>query len=409
MSLKLNSFPVDQLKVVDDGQKVGTISRSELIATGRLLALEYNGRATNSIHKCQDYTPKLDADSYAKLSAGHRKKLLMFCAAQAYAIQGKAAPERYEQVKGDLSLCRNSAFLATLAGIVQEVITPVLPYVISNVGGRLMESTTVPLGQTKEVTVHSNDWFVFEDSSWGASRSASLNHLYDDTVTLNPRPYSCRVQIKWFQLVANDEDIGYFYNAIMAGYYNRIMANFVQAVTTLATDAQYVPSYLKFTTYNSANWGNAVVGVSAANRLPRSQLVAYGEYRALQQVLPSGTPSDAALTYGLGQEWMRNGFLGVAGGVPLFEVEQALLPGTVNTTGQMMFPKDLLIIAGRAGAAYAPVYTAFADGTPLVVEMNPRETGDMSIYIDCTAVMDTKIVMGSKIAVITNVGGATGG
>ena len=47
-------------------------------------------------------------------------------------------------------------------------------------------------------------------------------------------------------------------------------------------------------------------------------------------------------------------------------------------------------------------------GSPLVVEMNPTDTGDMSIYIDCTAVMDTKIVMGSKIAVITNVG-STGG
>lgn len=405
MSLKLNSFPVDQLKVTDDGQKVGNISRSDLVATGRLLTLEYNGRATNSIRRQEEFKPRTDDTGYANLSSGHRKNLLMFCAGRAYAVEGRPAPESYEQVKNDLSLARNRTFLATLAGIVREVITPVLPYVISNVAGRLMESTTVPLGQTKEVTVHSNDWFVFEDSAWGATRSASLNQLYDDTVTLNPKPYACRVQIKWFQLAANDEDIGHFYNAILAGYYSRIMANFVQAVTALASDARYVPDYLKFTTYNSANWGNAVVGVSAANRLPRGQLAAYGEYRALQQVLPSGAPSDAALTYGLGQEWMRNGYLGVAGGVPLFEVEQAMAPGTVNTAGQMMFPKDLILIAGRAGSAYAPIYTAFAEGSPLVVEMNPRETGDMSIYIDVTAVMDTKIVMGSKIAVITNVGG----
>lgn len=211
MSLMLNSFPVDQLKVADDGQKVGDISRSELIATGRLLTLEYNGRATNAIRNNADYKSRFEQDTqYAALASGHRKKLLMFCAARAYAVQGKPAPENVEQVKNDRSLCKNSTFLATLAGIVQEIITPVLPYVISNVAGRLMESTTVPLGQTKEVTVHSNDWFVFEDSSWGASRSASLNHLYDETVTLNPRPYSCRVQIKWFDLIANDKDIGWF-------------------------------------------------------------------------------------------------------------------------------------------------------------------------------------------------------
>lgn len=409
MSLMLNSFPVDQLKVADDGQKVGGISRSELIATGRLLTLEYNGRATNAIRNNADYTSHFEKDEqYAALSSGHRKKLLMFCAARAYAVQGRPAPENVEQVKSDRSLYQDSIFLATLAGIVQEVVAPSLPYTYSNVGGRLMESTTVPMGQTKEVTVHSNDWFVFEDSSWGASRSASINHLYDETVTLTPHNYSCRVQIKWFDLIANDKDIGWFYNAIVAGYYSKIMSNFTASITEISTNTAYLPSYLKFSTYNSTNWALASMGVSAANRLPRNQLVAYGTYAALQQVLPKGTPSDAALTYGLGLEWMRNGFLGVAGGVPLFEIEQSLMPGTVNTTGQMMFPNDTIIIAGRAGSAYAPVYTAFADGSPLVVEMNPTDTGDMSIYIDCTAVMDTKIVMGNKIAVITNVG-STGG
>ena len=57
MSLMLNSFPNEQLKVADDGQKAGNISRSDLVATGRLLALEYNGRATNAIHKQEEYSP----------------------------------------------------------------------------------------------------------------------------------------------------------------------------------------------------------------------------------------------------------------------------------------------------------------------------------------------------------------
>lgn len=404
MSLMLNSFPAEKLRAVDDGQKVGNISRSDLVATGRVVALEYNGRATNSIRKNSDYASHFEnVTQYNSLASGHKKNLLMFCATRAYAVQGKAAPENYEQVKNDLSLCWDRTFLATLAGIVRDVVTPVLPYVISNVGGRLVEATTVPLGQTKEITVHSNDWFVFEDSGWGDSRSVSINHLYDDTVTLNPKPYTAQTQIKWFQLVGNDQDIGWFYNAIMAGYQSRINVNFTQAIITMANNTQYIPSYLRFATYNTENWGNAVVGVSTANRLPREQVAAYGDYRALQKVLPSGTASDAALTYGLGLEWMRNGFLSVAGGVPLFEVDQTMIPGTVNTTGQMVFPKNLIIIAGRAGAAYAPVYTAFAEGSPLVVQMDPRETGDMSIYINCTAVMDTKIVMGSKVAAIGNV------
>lgn len=400
MSLKLNSISPDNFKVNGADTKLGKISRNDLIATGRAVAMEYNGRLANNARKDNGYRPMMEDVRYANLSAGHKENLLMFCAAQAYAAQGKNPPESFAQVQNDLSLPRDRTFLATLAGISREVITPLLPYTIANMGGMLMEATTVPLGQTKEITVHSNDIFLFEDSSWGASRSATLNYLYDDTITLNPRPYTCRATIKWFQMVGNDVDIGWYYNAIMGGMYSRIMANYIGAINTIAENSRYVPDYLTFDTYNSQNWAEAIVGVSTANGIPRDQLMAFGDYRDLQKVLPLGTPSDAALTYGLGEEWMRNGFLAVVGGVPLFDVEPAMVPGTVNTTGELLGMKGLILIAGRIGRAYAPIYTAFADGSPLVIEMEPRETGDTSLYIDCTAIMDTKIVMGSKVAII---------
>lgn len=400
MSLKLNSVSNDAFKVNGADTKMGRISRNDLIATGRAIAMEYNGRLSNQIRNNEDYSPKMEDIRYSNLSAKHKEKLLMFCAAQAYAVQGKSAPESFAEVQNDLSLPRDRTFLATLAGISREVITPLLPYTIANMGGLLMEATTVPLGQTKEITVHSNDIFLFEDSSWGASRSSTLNYLYDDTITLNPHPYTCRATIKWFQMVGNDVDIGWYYNAIMGGMYSRIMANYIGAIMTIADNTRYVPDYLSFDTYNSQNWAEAIVAVSTANGIPRDQLMAFGDYRDLQKVLPLGTPSDAALTYGLGYEWMRNGFLAVVGGVPLFDVEPAMVPGTVNTTGDMLGMKGLILISGRIGRAYAPIYTAFADGSPLVIEMEPRETGDTSLYIDCTAVMDTKIAMGSKVAAI---------
>lgn len=400
MSLKLNSISPEHFKVNGADTKMGRISRNDLIVTGRLVAMEYNGRLSNRLRKNEDYKTMMDDVAYNNLSAGHKENLFLFCAAQAYAVQGKSAPESYAQVQNDLSLPRDRTFLATLAGISREIITPLLPYTIANMGGLLMEATTVPLGQTKEITIHSNDIFLFEDSSWGASRSSSLNYLYDDVVTLNPRPYTCRATIKWFQMVGNDVDIGWYYNAIMGGMFSRIMANYIGAIMTIADDSRYVPDYLNFDTYNSQNWAEATVAVSTANGIPRNQLMAFGDFRDLQKVLPLGTPSDAALTYGLGMEWMRNGFLAVVGGVPLFEVDPAMVPGTVNTTGEMLGMKGLILISGRIGRAYAPIYTAFADGSPLVIEMEPRETGDTSLYIDCTAVMDTKIVMGSKVAAI---------
>lgn len=402
MEVKLNSLNRD-IFVSAGLNKIGTLSRDDIVAGGRLVVAEYNGRKMNSLRKCEDYKVRLDNEAYTALSQNHKRDLFMFCAAKAYAVQGKAAPESLNEVVNDLSLSKDPNFLRTMAGIVQEVITPVLPAVMSDAGGMLMQTTTVPLGQTKEITVHSNDVFLFEDSSWGAERSVSKNYLYDGVVTLNPKPYATNGTIKWFQMVANDTDIGWYYNAIMAGLYSKLMALYTQAISAVATNQKYVPDYLQFTSYTSANWAEAIVGVQTANRLRRDQLAAYGEYRALQKVLPSGTTQDAALTYGLGLEWVQKGFLGTVGGVPLFEVTNAFVPGTVNTTGTFVYPDNMIIIAGRAGDAYAPIYTCFADGSPIIVELNPTQTGAGTIDINVTAIMDTKVVMASKAAFITGV------
>ena len=403
MSLKLNSISSD-IFVSHKGNQTAGISRDDLVAGGRLVAMEYAGRMTNMARNSKEYTPVLkDQLTYATMAQGHKEKLMMFCAACAYAQQGKQPPSSYQDVVNDVSLQRNGTFLATMAGVVKEVITPLLPYTIANAGGMLLEVTTVPMGQTKEITVRSNDVFLFEDSAPGSNRSASMNYLYDGTVTLNPRWYTANATIKWYQMVANDTDIGWYYNAIMAGMYSKIMALYTQAITGLVDNTKYIPSYLQADGYNTANWANLTVGVSTANGVPRTQLMAFGEYRSLQKVLPSGTAQDAALTYGLGQEWMKNGFLGTVSGVPLFEVMNAMVPGTVNTTGQFVYPDDLIIIAGRPGTTYAPIYAAFAEGSPLTLELNPSQSGAPSIDISVSAIMDVKVVMGSKIGIIENV------
>lgn len=403
MSLKLNSISKDAF-ASKGGDKFAGLSRDDIIASGRLVATEYAGQQANRANNSKEYRAVLsDKMAYNSLAQGHKEKLFLFCAARAYAEQGKAAPQSYQEVTQDLSLAKNSTFLATLAGISREVITPLLPYVISERGGLLFESTTVPMGQTKEITVHSNDIFLFEDSAPGANRSASINYLYDGTVTLNPRWYTANASIKWYQMIANDTDIGWYYNAIMGGMYSKIMALYTSAITGLVDNTKYVPAYLQKDGYNSANWASLTVGVSAANGIPRNQLMAFGDYRALQKVLPSGTAQDAALTYGLGVEWMRNGYLGTVGGVPLYEVTQAMVPGTVNTTGNFVYPEDLIIIAGRPGSVYAPVYIAFADGSPLVLELTPSISGAPSIDISVSAIMDVKAVVASKIGIIENV------
>lgn len=411
LNMRLNSLNNDVFAIkADHDEKVGKISRNDLIATGRLCTAEYTGRNLTGLRNLSandGYVSRLSkfGGNYSALARSHMEKKLIFCAAQAYKTVGRPAPENIEQVRNDLSLYKDPVFLRTMSAIDSEVVAPLLYTVISDIAGPMMQMTNVPLGRTKEITVLSNEAFLFQDSSWGSSRSVPKNYLYNDTITLNPSPRTANATIKWFQMIAVDEgmDAGWYYAAIMQGMWSKIMALFTNALTTAAKDATYVPAYLSFDSYTSANWANASVACAAANGISRDQLMAFGAYQALQAVLPSGTTSDAALTYGLGAEWMRNGFLAMVGRVPLFEVNQALVPGTVNTTGVQIFPTDQIYIAGRVNNGLASVYAAVADGSPITIEMEPSQTADFSIDINVTAILDVQPVFAGKIAVIDNV------
>ncbi len=411
MSMKLNSVSNDIFTAVPAAdEKIGTLSRNDIIVSGRYCATEYLGKNIANIRNLnvnEGFKSRLESfgGDYATLSRNHSENKLLFCAARAYAAIGRKAPENVEQVKNDITLWKDPIFLRTMSAIDTEVVAPLLYSVISDIAGPMMNISTVPLGRTKEVNVLSNDIFLFEDSSYGATRNVTKNYLYTDTITLNPSPYATNATIKWFQLVASDAgmDAGWYYAAIMQGLWSKIMGLFTSALVSGAEDSQYVPSYLSFDGFSTANWTSAIMAAAAANGTTTTQLMAFGTRQALQAVLPTGTPADAALTYGLGAEWMRNGFLGVVGGVPLYEVNQALVPGTVNTTGKMIFPNDMIFITSRAGNALAPVYAAMAEGSPLTVELDPSVTADFTIDINVTAIMDVKPVFASKIAIIDNV------
>lgn len=406
INMKLNSLDRDTFVVRNDqDEKVGQISRNELIASGRLCATEYMGR--NLSHNDGSFKSRMEEAGmdYAKLSQGHMEKKLIFCAAQSYKVQGRPAPTGIEDVRKDRGLYKDPIFLKTMAAIDSEVVTPLLYSVFSDLGGNMLNLTTVAPGQTKEINVLSNDIFLWEDSAPGSGHSTTKNYLYADTITLNPRMYSCNGTIKWFQMIAIDGgmDAGWYYAAILQGLWSKIMAMYTASLLAAANNSAYVPSYLTFNSYNSANWAAATTAVAVANGVRRDQLMAFGEYSSLQVILPSGTPSDAALTYGLGEEWMRNGFVSMVGRVPLFEVLPALIPGTVNTTGTMIGIGDNVFITARVGNSLAPIYGAMADGWPLMLEYTASETADFEISINASAMMDFKAIMAGKMAVIKNV------
>lgn len=393
MKLSLNSVPASMLTGSDD--------REKLVALGRVLMMEANGKEYNKIRNNNSYTSRMNADEYAKVNEGTRNKIMLFCAERADAIEGREKNDDYAVfLSRARDYYKNPTFLRTLAGIVTDIVRPMLPYVTSNALDELAQTVNVPFGETYEITVASNDIFMFQDSSRGASRSVPENTLYDYPITLNPSPRSCSATAKWYQLVGNDADFGMWLNAIYAGLYSKIMGMWNAAMTSAANGTFFVPSYLKFNSFTSANFNTAVELVSTVNHVPVSGLVAYGRRPVLAKALPTGTAQDAALTYMLGREWMDNGYMGTIQGVRSFALTNAMVPGTQNTTGGLVISDSKIYLAASRGNGYAPIYVGFEDGAPITLEFEPHEVADMTLNVNVTASIDVKAVFGTKLAVI---------
>lgn len=412
-NMRLNSldnklFDANAVSVKDEtvGSGASKLSRNKIIASGRACAADYMGRALS--RGTGSYVSRFDnsAMSYKMLSNAHNEQKFLYCAAIAYASIGATPPQNIEQVRKDPTLWKNPTFLATLARIDTEVVTPMLYDVFSDLGSGMFNMDSIGLGETKQVDIQSNDIFVWEDGSWGSGHSTTKNYLYADTVTLNPRQFNANGTIKWFQAVATDGgmDAGAYYAALIRGMWSKIMAMATNALTDSAAQAAYIPSYLRFSSYSSANWAAATTAAAVANGVSRDRLMAFGEYSALQAILPSGTSSDAALTYQLGDEWMKNGFISMVGRVPLYEVMPAMVPGSINTTGEMVGLGDQIFITARVGDSLAPIYVCFVDGWPVTLEYSPSTTANFVVDILMSTLLDVKGVWGGRLAVISNVG-----
>ena len=383
--------------------------RADIVTAGRLLMMERNGRDYNALRllekKSSDFTALLDDNTYAATNRNTKEKLFLYAAGRTCAVSGEIAPESYgDFLKVQKKFMSDSTFLKVLAGIIRDIVTPVLPVTMSNALGYLAETVNVPMGETYELDIASNDIFAFEDDSWGASRSKPSNYLYTKTTTLNPTPRTCKVTIKWYQMVGNDVDLGRFFNSIAAGMVSKITALVMKQMIAAASNSAFLPSNLKFTN-TSANWVTAAARVAALNGTGYTNAVAIGHPSALNKVLPSGAVNlssinlDAALATMLGVEWARYGYLGDYMGVRLMPLVDSIVPGTQNTSMTSLVPADRIWMLAANGLK--PVYVGIEDGTPIEIQLDPRETGDMTIDIITTMSIDCKGVFGSKLAQIT--------
>lgn len=383
----------------------GNDQREDIVAKGRVLFYEHALKGKMAILSAKGQnTPvqrTMNDRGYKQLNEQFQRESLLYAAKLACASTGKKAPESWEEFKRNGGeYYGNARFYAVLQGIWQEVIIPILPAVYSEALSDFAETVEIELGQTYAVSIGSNDIPVFQDSSWGASRSVPRNRFYSRDYTLNPTPKSCWITAKWMQLVGTNMDFGVFFANMVAGMYAKTMGMWNEAMTTATEDTSLIPTNLNFT-FNNQNWVKGANKIAALNNTTISDVFATGGTVALSKVLPNTVTGstnvnmDAAIATLLGADYTKAGYLGQFMAVRLMPMRDVIIPGTQNTTVETMLSEnDIWMLAGNGRK---PLTIGYTSGTPISIEMDPTRTGDMEIGLNLTISLDSVATFASKI------------
>lgn len=387
----------------------GNDQREDIVAKGRVLFYEHALKGKMAILSAKGQnTPvqrTMNDRGYKQLNEQFQRESLLYAAKLACASTGKKAPESWEEFKRNGGeYYGNARFYAVLQGIWQEVIIPILPAVYSEALSDFAETVEIELGQTYAVSIGSNDIPVFQDSSWGASRSVPRNRFYSRDYTLNPTPKSCWITAKWMQLVGTNMDFGVFFANMVAGMYAKTMGMWNEAMTTATEDTSLIPTNLNFT-FNNQNWVKGANKIAALNNTTISDVFATGGIVALSKVLPNTVTGstnvnmDAAIATLLGADYTKAGYLGEFMAVRLMPMRDVIIPGTQNTTVETMLSEsDIWMLAGNGRK---PLTIGYTSGTPISIEMDPTRTGDFEIGLNLTIALDSVATFASKIAHFT--------
>lgn len=384
--------------------------RADIIAQGRMLFYDYAARGKNAMLKANGKTeevkPMLGSTAYKQLNEKFQNDHLLYAAKLCCMRTGETAPTDFSDFRRNgQRFFRNKDFYRVAQGIYQEIVQPIIPAVYSEAVDMWAETYEVGFGETKQITVGSNDIPVFQDSSWGASRSVPRNRFYTKDYTLNPQPKTAQINAKWFQLVGNNQDFGAFFANLVAGMYAKTMGMWNAALTAVKSDTTLIPSNLTFT-FDSTNWVTAANRLSALNNTGIGGIFATGSMVALSKVLPTQATGstnvnmDAALATLLGGTYNSRGYLGEFMSVPLLPMRDVIIPGTQNTNPETMLPSTDIWMMASSGRK--PMSIAYNSATPITIEIDPvMDSSDFEIAMNLTIALDTVAVFSSKIAHIT--------
>ena len=180
----------------------------------------------------------------------------------------------------------------------------------------------------------------------------------------------------------------------------------VETLVAASTNTALVPSALQYT-YSSSNFLTAANKVAALNNTSIGNTICFGHILPLSHILPvqalgsTNTTMDAALIELLGAEYIRAGYIGQFMGVRLMPMQDAIVPGTQNSSPATVLPRNRIWL--MASNAYKPLTICYNSESPLQIEIEPMQSANLEIGVNVTFAIDMVALVNSKIATISPV------
>lgn len=361
---------------------------SDMVEAGRSLVREYMAKSvkSNTINFHSDvnaFLKTVEFDSYQDHNSTLLKSILTYAAKPTgYACEDFADFQNRQ-------LTTDPTFIARFNNVVSQILNPIIPDIVSEAFMGLADVNYVGYGDTADFPIDSNETFYVKEIAEGVQRGA-MQRLYKNEATINPTPKQIRIELPWYEIVSGKFDLGnwlYRVGISFAGYINaKVIASIAEALKVIPT------AYQTSGAFTDSNFIGIGQRVSAANGGKLVQV--WGTKMGLGRILPD----NQGLLYGLGVDVARIGYLGMYKGFPLVEMVQAMKPGTVNTTAELLLDDKVLYFIPVD--SYNPIKIVF-EGDSVTVEKEANKSSDKFLGLAITMRIGVAAVVGSIFGAYT--------
>lgn len=290
---------------------------------------------------------------------------------------------------------KNTAFRENFAAVVAQIMTPILPAMVSAEFMGFADVSNIAWGDTARFIIHSNDTFYVTSQAEGI-KEGTVQRLYNKEVTVNPEPFNIKFTIDWYQVAAGLFDFGEWVYRVGVSYNTYITLMIVNAFTTNIQNGITASSPYFTNGFTTAKFAKLADTLRAANG--GANIRAYGALAALSAIIPTG--NQANMQMGIGEEWSKIGHLSDYMGTELVRLPQIMLPNTVNTTALLGIPNDTVYLMADGG--YKPAKIVF-EGQAVTTDVIPTESADKEMGLNVNMRIGIGFMTASKFGAITGV------